>query len=156
MNKRININKIYKQRETLQQELNREPTREELIELLDDPALKEDVDHLHTIIRLDASRTEDGEATLHEVLEDDSGPSREERFKHFEAELKTIMYGFPEREKQILFLYYGIGTENNRAYNLREIGEKLDLTRERIRQIKEHTLEKIKNRPEGQDLLDYF
>ncbi len=51
-------------------------------------------------------------------------------------------------------MYYGIGHE--KTYNLREIGVKLNLTRERIRQIKEQTLEKIKKMPEGQALIEYL
>jgi RNA polymerase primary sigma factor len=51
-------------------------------------------------------------------------------------------------------MYYGIGYR--RTYNLREIGNELDLTRERIRQIKEKSLEKIRNKKEGETLLDYL
>lgn len=51
-------------------------------------------------------------------------------------------------------MYYGIGF--NRTYNLREIGVELELTRERVRQIKEVVITKIKEMPEGKDLRDYL
>lgn len=114
----------------------------------------EDIEHLHTIIRLDIPRTETGDATLHEVLERNDEMSFEDKFEDFEEDLMLILEKFPKREQKILCMYYGIGYK--RTYNLREIGAELDLTRERIRQIKEVTLEKLKKRPEGKLLLDYL
>lgn len=137
----------------LEQELLREPSLHEIEEAIDDPTLKEDVHHLHTIIRLDLPRTEAGDATLHEVLakqEDDF----EERMSAFTEEFLQIIQHFPEREQEIICMYHGIGY--NRTYNLREIGSKLGLTRERIRQIKEQTIEKIKKKPEGKKLVEYL
>lgn len=150
----MNVNKIAKVREQLKQEFLREPTRQEIAESLDDPSLIEDIEHLHTIIRLDIPRTETGDATLHEVLERNDEMSFEDKFEDFEEDLMLILEKFPKREQKILCMYYGIGYK--RTYNLREIGAELDLTRERIRQIKEVTLEKLKKRPEGKLLLDYL
>lgn len=148
------MNKIAKIREELRQELLREPTKDEIIEALDDPSLIGDIDHLHTIVRLDIARTESGEANLHDVLERDEELSFEEKFEDFESDLISILDKFPVREKKILCMYYGIGYP--RTYNLREIGLELNLTRERIRQIKEGTIEKLQRRPEGKLLLDYL
>lgn len=149
----INVSKISKIKEELEQELLREPTLDELEEYIDDPSLKDDVHHLHTIIRLDIPRTEIGEADLHEVLarNDDN---LEERLANFREEFLDIIRNFPEREKKILCMYYGIGY--TRTYNLREIGTKLDLTRERIRQIKEQSLKKLREKPEGKRLMEYL
>ena len=148
------MNKIAKVRESLRQELLREPTRAEIAETLDDPSLIDDIEHLHTIVRLDVPRTETGEATLHEVLEKNDEESFEDKFENFEDDLMLILHKFPVREKKILCMYYGIGYK--RTYNLREIGAELGLTRERIRQIKEGTIEKLQKRPEGKLLLDYL
>jgi len=150
----VNVNKIAKVREKLRQELLREPTKSEIADELDDPSLIDDIEHLHTIIRLDVPRTETGEATLHEVLERNDEQSFEDKFENFEDDLMLILHKFPPREKKILCMYYGIGYK--RTYNLREIGAELDLTRERIRQIKEGTIDKLKKRPEGKLLLDYL
>lgn len=149
----MNVSKIAQIKDELEQELLREPSLQEIEEAIDDPALKEDVHHLHTIIRLDLPRTEAGDATLHEVLarnEDDL----EKRMGEFKRDFLEIIEHFPEREQEIICMYHGIGYD--RTYNLREIGTKLDLTRERIRQIKEQTIEKIKKKPEGKKLIEYL
>jgi len=127
----------------------REPSLQELEDEIDDPDLQEDIHHLHTIIRLDVPRTEMGEADLHEVLSK-SEENLEKRIQAFTEEFLEVIRNFPEREQTIICMYYGIGYE--RTYNLREIGTEMDLTRERIRQIKEHTIEKIKKKPEGRKL----
>ena len=61
---------------------------------------------------------------------------------------------FPKREKKILCMYYGINYP--RTYNLREIGLELDLTRERIRQIKDQSINKLREKPEGKRLIEYM
>ncbi len=154
LNKLVNVSKINKIKDELGQDLLREPTYEELKESILDPALKEDIDHLHTIIRIDVPRTEEGDSTLHEVLEQIDEESIDDRFTAFAEDLTEIIKSFSKREQEILCMYYGIGHE--KTYNLREIGVKLNLTRERIRQIKEQTLEKIKKMPEGQALIEYL
>lgn len=155
LNRLVNVNKICKIKDELQIELQREPTKAELNDAIDDPYLKSDIEHLHTILRLDIPRTESGSANLHEVIESKSWDTDSlTDFRHFEEELKELVENFPKREKKILFMYYGIGYP--RTYNLREIGNELNLTRERIRQIKEHTIGKIKDLPEGDELLDYL
>jgi len=75
LNKLMRVTKIAKLKNELASELLREPTQNEILERLDDPGLREDIQYLHTIIRLDIPRTEDGDANLHGVLgsdEDDS------------------------------------------------------------------------------------
>lgn len=116
--------------------------------------MREDINHLHTIIRIDIPRTEEGDSTLHEVLERADEESIDDRFTAFTEDLLEIIKNFSKREQEILCLYYGIGHE--KTFNLREIGLKLNLTRERIRQIKEQTLQKIKTIPEGQALIEYL
>lgn len=131
----------------------REPSLQEIEDALDDPILKEDIHHLHTIIRLDIPRTEVGEANLHEVLSQFE-TDREDKIQEFAEDFLEMIRNFPEREQQIICMYYGIGYA--RTFNLREIGYELNLTRERIRQIKEKTIEKIRNKPEGQKLGEYL
>lgn len=131
----------------------REPSLQELENAIEDPSLREDVHHLHTIIRLDIPRTESGEADLHEILSRDED-NLEERMAEFAEELLDVISGFPEREKKIICMYHGITYP--RTYNLREIGNEMNLTRERIRQIKEQAIEKIKKMPEGKKLIEYL
>lgn len=147
------MSKIAHIKDELEQILLREPSLQEIEEAIEDPTLKEDVHHLHTIIRLDLPRTEAGDATLHEVLAKNED-NLEERMAAFTQEFLEIIKHFPQREQEIICMYHGIGY--TRTYNLREIGSKLDLTRERIRQIKEQTIEKIKKKPEGKKLVEYL
>ena len=72
----------------------------------------------------------------------------------FLEELTELIKDFPEREKDIIYMYYGINQEY--PYTLTEIGEKIGLTRERIRQIKEKTLHKIKKKEKSKDLLEFI
>jgi len=153
LNKLINVSKIAQIKNELEQELLREPTITEIENAIDDPALYEDINHLHTIIRLDIPRTETGEADLHEVLSKNE-ENIEKKISLFTEDFLEVIRNFPKREKKIICMYYGIGYP--RTYNLREIGDKLDLTRERIRQIKEQTIEKIKKKPEGKKLMEYI
>lgn len=149
----MNVSKISRIKRELEQELLREPSLRELEESIDDPVLRQDVHHLHTIIRLDVPRTDTGDADLHEVLEKKEN-NLEERMEAFTLEFLDVIKNFPKREQKIICMYHGIGYP--RTYNLREIGSELGLTRERIRQIKEQTLEKIKKKPEGKKLVEYL
>jgi len=149
----MRVTKLAKARALLEGELLRTPTHEELATFLgEDSALKEDIQYLHTIIRLDIPRTDGGDATLHEVLFEEE--SFDDKIKDFSFEFLYLAQGLPERTLKIICMYYGIGLP--RTYNLREIGEDLSLTRERVRQIKEEALKKIKGHPEGSILFDYL
>jgi len=153
LNKLINVSKIAKIKKELEQQLLREPTLSELQDYIEDPSLKDDVHHLHTIISLDVPRTEMGEADLHEVLAGDD-ENLEKKLEEFREEFLDVISNFPKREKKILCMYYGI--RYTRTYNLREIGLELDLTRERIRQIKDQSLNKLREKPEGKKLIEYL
>ena len=148
------MNKINKIKKELKQELFRDPTREELIDRIEDPSLLTDIDHLYTIIRLDLPRTADGSADLHDIIEKPKEPSHEEKFSDFPEELQSVLGVFTDREQLIIKMYYGIGYQ--RTFNLREIGDKLNLTRERVRQIKAETLNKIKQTNNLSLLYDYL
>lgn len=154
LNKLVSVSKINKIKRQLKQELSREPTTEEIKAELEDPSLADDMQHLHSIIRLDVPRTETGDADLHEVLQREQYVDPEELSRKFKRDLQDIIRVFPEREQKIIRMYYGIGFM--RSYTLREIGDDLDLTRERIRQIKEHVLSKIRKKSDGDKLLDYL
>ena len=132
----------------------RKPTKEEIKAELDDPTLLDDMQYLHSMIRLDIPRTESGDANLHEVLPKEKNIDPEEFSRKFKRDLEEVIKTFPNREKKIIRMYYGIGLM--RSYNLREIGDDLGLTRERIRQIKEQVLSKIRKKSDGKKLLDYL
>ena len=146
------MNKITKAKNKLSQELMRDPTLDELREELDDPTILDDLKHLHFMISLDKPRTENDE-TLHSVIHD---PEKDLKkvLENFREELKQQIKTFPEREQEILLMYYGIG--HIRPYTLNEIGVDLGLTRERIRQIKEHALDKLREKHGSEKLREYY
>lgn len=150
MNKISSISKSLKQREELEQTGYRELTYEELSQILD-PDTFEDLKYIYETVRLDQSYTEDAK-TLVEILSDDS-----EIYKGSELlndELQEILNNFPVREREIILMYYGIGYD--RGYTLKEIGDKFNLTRERIRQIKQKTLQKLMSDKYKNKLRDYL
>lgn len=153
LNKLVNVNKINTIKNTLEHELMREPTTEEIKERVESEDLVYDPQTLYPIIRLDVPRTETGNVDLHEVLYSED-VDEEALSLEFKTDLEDIIKEFPKREQTIIFMYYGIGYP--RPHTLREIGSELNLTRERIRQIKEHVLIKIKRKSDGKKLLEYL
>lgn len=129
----------------------REPTRAEIEEELEDPSILEDMKHLHYMISLDKPRTDNNE-DLHSVISK-TEQDLQKLLEDFRTELKDLIKTFPDREQKILLMYYGV--DYSRAYTLNEIGEELDLTRERIRQIKEHVLDKLREKHDTVKLKDY-
>jgi len=149
LNKIINVTKINRAKEHLCQILEREPATEEIEEYLGDPLISKDGKFGYTIISLDTPQTEN-KKDLTSVL-----PSEpvdldilEEAFRE---ELQVLLNtDFSEKEKDIIHMYYGIN--HIRAYTLKEIGIDYGLTRERIRQIKEKVLNKLRYKQRAEKL----
>jgi RNA polymerase primary sigma factor len=69
-------------------------------------------------------------------------------------DIELVLNTLPQRERQIVSLYFGI--DGNRALNLTEIGDQLNLSRERVRQLKKTALKKIKDTNRGTVLRQYL
>ena len=114
----------------------------------------EDLKYSYTTISLDQPHT-DNEKDLYNVIPiqddvlDDDGKRKE-----FLNELEECLKSFTAREKEIIYMYYGIG--HVRPYTLKEIGIDMGLTRERIRQIKEKVLIKLKKSKKSIGLRDFM
>jgi len=138
--------------------LKRKPTMEELANSLDIPQKE-----LENILEISANSLsinqtidENGELELKDVLEQHSVPSVEESiFKNFmEDTLKECLNILDNREKKIIDLRFGL--HDNKPKTLKEIGEIVGLSRERIRQIEAKALEKLRNHQKCQWLQSYL
>jgi len=146
LNKVGSLNKISKTFSALEQQFEREPSPEELAEVLE-ITIDEVVNTLRISgrhISVDAPFAQGEDNSLLDVLENnhqetpDSGLMNDSLRKEVSRTLTTLT----EREAEVVALFYGLN--GNSSYSLEEIGEKFDLTRERVRQIKEKAIKRLK------------
>ncbi len=148
-------NKIYRLTEELERVLKRTPGAEEIEDYLEAANVSSDTYYMYTFIGLDEPRT-DNNKDLHEVLPThDTTLHNENVAKDFRVELDDVLRDFPEREKEIIYLYFGLG-DYIRPYTLKEIGYDLGLTRERVRQLKVKVLQKLKRRATTENLRTFL
>lgn len=158
LNKIGSINKINKTFSQLEQEYQREPTREELAELLDTriEIVESSLGVSNVHLSMDAPLTDDESNSLYDILLNNDSPSPDNELitnslrKEIERSLSTLA----EREADILRYYFGLNGKP--AYTLEEIGEEFGLTRERVRQIKEKAIKKLKNQYRNRLLKTYL
>ena len=147
LNKIGSVNKVNNAFAQLEQEYQREPTSEEIAELLDmaPKDVKEALKASHKHISMDAPLKPDDDNTLYDVLLSDSSGQPDSHLvddslrKEIDRSLSTLS----TREADIIRLYYGLHGEP--PYSLEEIGKLFNLTRERVRQIKEKAIKRLKN-----------
>ena len=151
------LNKAYK---ALEQENERKPSMEELAKVLN--VSTDDVTvTLQTSARqlsLDAPLTNNDENknSLRDVIENNNQDSPDEDLmkESLVQEIANFLSSLSKREAEVIKLSFGIG--NHHKATLEEIGDKFNLTRERIRQIKEMALRKLRNKKECSRLKDYL
>jgi RNA polymerase primary sigma factor len=152
------LNKINKAYSKLEQEFEREPSAEELADILDLPIDKVSdtmkVSGRH--VSMDAPFANGEESSLLDVLVNldspkaDSGLMNESLSKEIDRALSTLT----ERERDVVKLFFGIGL--NHGLTLEEIGDKFDLTRERVRQIKEKAIRRLRHSSRSKLLQQYL
>ncbi len=152
------LNKINKAYSKLEQEFEREPSAEELAEILDLPIDKVSdtmkVSGRH--VSMDAPFANGEESSLLDVLinhdspKADYGLMNESLSKEIDRALSTLT----ERERDVVKLFFGIGL--NHGLTLEEIGDKFDLTRERVRQIKEKAIRRLRHSSRSKLLQQYL
>jgi RNA polymerase primary sigma factor len=153
------INKLLRTQRRLTQELNREPTNEEIAE-----AMELDVDKVEHIMKikqdiasLDASiRDDEEESVLSDFIEDEDTISPEESATNqlLKEQVKGMLGALTEREQKILKLRFGL--EDGRQHTLEEVGQEFSVTRERIRQIEAKALAKLRKHKDAKKLHDYI
>jgi len=152
------LNKIKKESSRLEQKFERPPSANEIAEALEIPVYKIDaVLKISTrYISMDAPLSEDEDMKFIDIFVDedtpvtDAGLMRESLAREIQRSLSTLT----EKERDVVNLYYGIGM--NHGLTLEEIGAKFDLTRERVRQIKEKAIRRLKHTSRSKLLKSYL
>lgn len=153
------INKLLRTQRRLTQELNREPTNEEIAQAMDLEVDK--VEHImkikQDISSLDASiRDDEEESVLADFIEDEDTISPEESATNqlLKEQVKGMLGALTEREQKILKLRFGL--EDGKQHTLEEVGQEFSVTRERIRQIEAKALAKLRKHKDAKKLHDYI
>lgn len=152
------LNKIKKESSRLEQKFERPPSAEEIAEAMELPGHKIDAAlKISTrYVSMDAPLAEDEDTKFIDVFmtddtpTTDSGLMKESLAKEIQRSLATLT----EKERDIINLYYGIGM--NHGLTLEEIGAKFNLTRERVRQIKEKAIRRLKHTSRSRLLKTYL
>lgn len=145
VNKIGSINRINRAYSKLEQEYEREPSAQEIAELLE--LAPEDVkDSIRTngrTLSMDAPISSEEDNDMYDVIQNDETPSPDRNLinESLAYEIERALSTLSPREAKVLKLYFGIGMKH--PYTLEEIGEELSLTRERVRQIKEKAIKRI-------------
>ncbi len=152
------LNKIERILNELEQTYQREPLPHEIAEVMkiDITEAESTLEKLQSVVSLEAGMSQDDENRLIDVLESDTIPSPEDKLleESLSAEIEEALNSLPPREAQVLRLYFGFGCEH--AMTLEEIGEHLKLTRERVRQIKEKAIERLRRKDRSRTLRKYL
>jgi len=153
------INKLLRTQRRLTQELNREPTNDEIAK-----EMEIDVDKVEHIMKikqdissLDASiRDDEEDSVLADFIEDEDTVSPEESAtgQLLKEQVKDMLGALTEREQKILKLRFGL--EDGKSHTLEEVGQEFSVTRERIRQIEAKALAKLRKHRDSKKLHDYI
>ena len=152
------INKLLRVSHQLTQKLGRSPTTEELAHELDVPPKK--VENMIQVARrplsLETPTDEEEDSVLGDFIEDEEAPAPPEMVtQHMLKEhLREVLHNLPPREVRILQLRYGLLDGQN--YTLEEVGRKMGVTRERVRQIEAQALSRLRHPGHRRKLVDYL
>ena len=152
------ISKINKASERLEQEFERSPRADEIAHQLDMRITE--INDAQRIARrhhsLDTPFSDDEKNSLLDVISDTNidDPDKELHMGSLEKEVRDSLDTLKEREKDVIKMYFGIDREY--ALTLNEIGEEFGLTRERVRQIKEKAIRRLRHRSRSRKLRTYL
>jgi len=152
------LNKIGKAYSNLEQEFEREPSAAELAHELD-----MDIDEVSDTLKIsgrhvsmDAPFAQGEENRLLDVLTNDQQPTPDNELmsESLKNEIERALGTLTEREAEVIKLYFGLNKEH--SLTLEEIGEKFNLTRERVRQIKEKAIRRLRHASRSKNLRSYL
>lgn len=155
------INKLLRTQRRMTQELNREPTIEELAKELEmEPEKVEYVIKIkQDITSLDAGVGRDGEdedSVLGDFIEDEDSATPEESAANqlLKEQVQAVLSTLSDREQKIIKMRFGL--ENGKSHTLEEVGQEFAVTRERIRQIEAKALAKLRKHKDARKLHEYL
>ena len=152
------LNKIGRAYSNLEQEFEREPTAVELATELEmdvlDVAETLKISSRH--VSMDAPFTQGEESSLLDVIENDELPTPDYTLmiESLKSEINRALSTLSERESEVIRLYFGLNKEH--SLTLEEIGERFNLTRERVRQIKEKAIRRLRHASRSKNLKSYL
>lgn len=159
LNKVGSLNKINRAFSELEQQFEREPSPEELASILEIPS--EEVETTLGVaarhVSMDAPFIDGEDNTLLDVLENSGTPSTDSALEYRESlrnEIERSLGTLTDRQADVIKLYFGIGVEH--PMSLEDIGEKFGLTRERVRQIKDKAINKLRTASRSKLLKHYL
>ncbi|MEI8225822.1 MAG: RNA polymerase sigma factor RpoD/SigA [Bacteroidota bacterium] len=145
VNKIGSINRINRAFARLEQEYEREPSSQEIAETLEmiPEEVKEVLKTNGRTVSMDAPISAEEDNNMYDILQSNDTPSPDRNLinESLAFEIERALSTLSSRESKVLKLYFGLGMKH--PYTLEEIGEKLNLTRERVRQIKEKAIKRI-------------
>ena len=158
LNKIGSINKINKAKAYLEQTLGQPPRNEDIAEHLDITVreVKESLKNSNRHVSLDAPLTSDDDTNLYDLMSTNDTPNPESAllYESLRKEISRAITTLSERESDVIKLYFGL--DGKHPLTLEEIGEEFDLTRERVRQIKEKAIRRLKHTSRSKILKTYL
>jgi RNA polymerase primary sigma factor len=160
LNKIGNINKINRAFSELEQKFERPPSAEELAEFLDcsTDEVKQSLAQNGRHISMDAPLVEGDESSsnMYDVLSGEGMPSPENNLtiESLRSDIKRSLLSLTPRESEVICMFYGL--DGRPPMSLEEIGDRFDLTRERVRQIKEKAIRRLKHTSKNKILKSYL
>ncbi len=158
LNKIGSINKINKTFAKLEQEFERDPSQDEIASILEisEDEVKESMKNTSRHISMDAPLIEGEENNLYDILNNDDSPRPDAGLIHesLQKEIDRALATLTPREADVIKYYFGLSGEH--PLTLEEIGEKFNLTRERVRQIKEKATRRLKHTSRSAILKKYL
>ncbi len=158
LNKIGSINKIKKAAARLEQVHEREAHISEIAEELEmtEQAIKDSMRNAGRHVSMDAPLIQDEDNNMYDVLksEDNDTPETHLLYESLQKEIDRVVSTLPEREASVIKRFYGLG--GSAPMTLEEISEEFDLTRERVRQIKEKAIKRLKNTSRSKVLKSYL
>lgn len=151
------LNRVNRAFADFEQKFERHPTQEEIAELLEIPIekVKDALSSSGKPVSMDAPFKEDEEGTLLDVMPDEDLPDVDEKLQaeSLKREIERALGSLNEREKAIIRMFYGL---NSKPWKLEDIALQMELTRERVRQIKERAIRKLRHNSRSRLLKSFL